>query len=1211
MSSSRGGFGGIAIVLLLAVVAFAALLVLSAAAPASAGAPGAPTGARPPVLTGAQIPSQYRLHLGDPVTLTALGSTPTTAAPASGPGPEPTDLPFAANVAVWTDARNQNRPTEARDSLGRTYLAFQSEVSPTNHDIYVARSDDDGRTWTAPVAVATTTADETNPSIIVTTGDRVTIFLQQDANPAAFAYAQSADRGNTWTIQPIGVSTTPIRNFEYPSFVANGMGAIGMWGVFCTDATNCGGGAQSAFMVWTADISVATGWSGVYFAQPPNVELFHPSAGLNSVTGDLVGSMEIEIFNNAAWDLTWFRFNPTTSFFSQDGLMCGTFCPSNTFVWPSIAVDGNRIITGAHFFNASLAPYTEILAVFSTNGGAAYNLVNGTPGTGQIDSAAQDKKYVSFEIKGANVHAAYWKTAGAGNNAIWYVAATGGGLTFLTPARVSDNTPATAIDQQHAVVVRDSTSGPLVAWHDSRDANANIYFAAFQRYTITLNTNPASLLVRFDGGAWQTAPATGQFPAGTSHTIEGQSPQPGATGVQYVFTQWNDANTNDPRTISVAADATYTATFRTQFQITVASNPTGRTVTVNAAPQTAPYLLWCDASATAALDAPSPQTVTPTSQYRFDSWSDGGAQAHGVLCDAPKTVTANFVRQWQITVASNPAGRDVAVDSVVQTGPYVFWCDDASSRTISAPSPQLTAPGTRYRFDTWSDGQGISHPITCTSSTTITATFILQYQITIGTNPAGRAVTVDGGPQTGPYTNWWDAGATIGLLVPSPQTVGAGSRFSFSAWSDGNVNPSRTLLADQPRSITAVFTTEYFLTISTNAGTVNPGNGWHPENDIVAISTTGPADGLTDRYRFGGWSGDLVWYTTSTTITMDGPKTIAANWVHQFKFDIRFASGVPGTTVTIDGVDVSPNVFWWNESSVHSIAAPATLAATSDTRYNFLSWQGAGANPQFSVTVSNAATYTAQYTRQFLVTLIISPTGPAVTVDGATPTGALWFDEGTQHVFDANANPQPGATGERFRFSAWSGAATGTTPLVTVTMDAPKVLTATYTRQFLLTINSQYGNPTCASPCVAVSGGCWYDESSQAQVSVTSPSAAGGTKFRLTGWSGAATTTALTATVTMDGPKTLTATWAEVSFLEEFGLYLGLLIAILVAVIGLVLFVVMRRRKKEPPVAAAPPPPPAAGMQQTSQAGGTKTCPACGMEIPGAASTCPVCGSAV
>ena len=776
---------------------------------------------------------------------------------------------------------------------------------------------------------------------------------------------------------------------------------------------------------------------------------------------------------------------------------------------------------------------------------------------------------------------------------------------------MSDNTPATAIDQQHAVVVRNSSAGPLVAWHDNRDGNANIYFASFQRYTITIATNPANLLVRFDSGPFVTAPATGQFPSGTSHRIECQSPQPGGIGAQYVFTQWNDGNANNPRTISVAADTTYTCSFRTQFQITIASVPSGRTVSVAGVQQTTPYLFWCNASATAALDAPSPQTVSPTSQYRFNSWSDLGAQAHPITCDASKTVTANFVLQWQVTIATNPAGRDVVVDSQTRTGPYVFWCDDGSSHTISAPGPQATGPGTQYRYDTWSDAGAQSHSITCTASSTVTANFVLQYQITISTTPAGRTVTVDSFPRVGPYTSWWDAGSNIGLLVPSPQNLGAGTRYSFSAWSDGNVNPSRTLLADQTRTLGAVFTTEYYLTMTTTPGTtVNPGSGWHPIDDVVAISTTGPPDGLTDRYRFSAWSGNYTGTVPTATVTMDGPKTINANWAHQYKIDLRFGAGVPGTNITVDTVPTSaPITAWWDDGSTHTVAAPANLAVGSDTRYNFLSWQGAGVNRQFSVTVTGAATYTATYTQQFLVTLSVSPAGRTILVDGIAwvPGTPVWFGSGTQHVFDAGSTPQMGAAGERFKFSGWAGG-NPSANLNTVTMDSPKVLTATYARQLLLTVVSSYGTPTCVSP--AEPGTCWYAENAPAQVTVTSPVSVGGTKYALTGWTGATSSSGSGATVTMDAAKTVTANWREVTFLEENGLYLGLLIAILVAVIAIVLVVVMRRRKKQPGIAAgmAPPPP----MQtQGTQMGGTKNCPACGMEIPGGATTCPVCGAAV
>ena len=1217
MSSSRGGFGGIAIVFLLAVFAFAVLLVLSAATPA-AGASGAPspTGARPPLLTGANIPSQYRLHLGSAVALTDLGSTPvppsTLSAP--GPGPKPADAPFGANLAVTADPAPEHRPTEARDSQGRTYIAFQHQVTPTNHDLYVSWSDDDGRTWSPAIAVASSSADETNPSIIVTSGDRVTIFLQQDANPSAFAYVQSADRGGSWNTLTIGVGTTPVMNFQFPSFVpylTTGAGAIGMYGVFCTSVTSCSGGAWSVFILWTNDISSPSGWTGVYFAQPNNIEIYHPAAGFNSVTGDLVGALEIEVFDNTAWDLAWFRFNPVTNFFTQDGNMCGTFCPSNTFVWPAIAVDGNRIVTGAHFFNTSLVPYNEIEAVFSSNGGNSYGLVNAN--SGMIDNAAVDKKYLSLDIKGTQVQAAYWKSAGVGNAATWFVQGINSGATFQSPVRVSDNTPATSIDQQRGIVVRNSTAGPLIAWHDSRDGNPNIYFASFQRYTITIQTVPANLLVRFDNGAYAASPVTAQLPSGTSHTIQAQSPQSGGPSVQYVFTQWNDGSTVNPKTISVSADTTYTATLATQFQITVASNPTGRTVTVGGGPRTAPYNFWCNMSATASIGAPSPQTVSPTSQYRFNSWSDLGAPTHMITCDQPKIVTANFVLQFQVTIATNPAGRDVLVDNVLQTGPYVFWCDNMTSHPISAPSPQATTPGTQYRFDTWSDLGAQGHSITCTGSTTITANFVLQYQLTILTNPTGRDVRVEGTTVQGPYAAYYDISSNVGLLVPSPQASGATARFSFSAWSDGNPNPNRIVVMDGVKSLTAVFTTEYYLTISSiPVGTTNPGNGWHPADDIVSITTTGPAPLATERYTFERWTGDVIWYASSLTVQMDRPITLTAHYIHQFKIDIT--SNAQNPSITVDGTLRTLPIAsqWWNESSSHTLVASTPVpGSTADDRWSFGSWPGgAVGNPTLNVVVSNSATLTATYTHQFRITLVTSPgSGPNITEGNKRYTGTtqMWWDEGSTHTLDAGPSPQSGGTGVRYVFQTWDSSFTAALRPYTVSQAA--TLTATYKKQFLLTIDSPHAAWTCVNSAGTQQDGCWYESGLTATVTVTSPFQDGGTKYVFTGWSGDGSGQSTSVQVTMNDVKTLRAGWREVTFLEEFGVYLGLLIGIIVAIVLVLLFLLMRRRKKEP----APAPPAAAPIQgaRAPPAGGTKTCPACGMEIPGAASTCPVCGSAV
>ena len=1217
MSSARGGYGGIAIVLLLAVVGLAVLFLAASAAPAVSNGP-AGLLARPPVLTGANIPNQYRLHLGPSVALTDLGPTPATASP-PGPGPEPTDLPFGTNVAIWTDARPQTRPTMAADSTGRVFVAFQHEVSGTNRDIYVSWTDDGGRTWMTPIAVAATGADETNPNVVVTAGDRVTIFFQQNANLGAFAYAASTDRGVTWTPATIGTGAT-LTNHQFPSFVKNpggptpGAGVYGGYQIFCTDAANCGGGAWTLLMLFNDDVSNTGGWQGTYFAQTPDVELFHPSVGINSGNGDLVGGMEIEITDNLEYDLTWFRFNPTSGFFSQDGLMCGNFCPSPDFVWPSISVDGTRIVVGADFNNAAIAPSYIILAVYSTNGGANYQLVNANSGT--IDAQFVDQKYVFFRLQGTQISTAYWKAG-----ATWYVSSLNAGAAFGTAQRVSDNTPPTAIDQLHAVALVNSTLGPLLTWHDSRDGNPNIYFAALQRYTVTLATTPPTTLnVRFDLSAtWSAAPYSQSFPAGSSHSIEAQSPQSPGAGIQYVFVQWNDGNTQNPRTISVTADITYTAQFKTQYQLTVATNPAGRNVNVSGAPQVGPYTTWCDAASSVPVDAPSPQTVTATSRYRFTTWSDGGAASHSITCDAAKTVTANFVLQFLVNVRTNAPGNptlQVTVNSVTYTAPVSFWFDQNSGQSLLAISPQALSADTQVVFTDWQGGPpNVAWTVAITGATDYVANYKVQYRVILDTNPPGLQLVVEGIQGTAPITSWWDAGTSHSVIANSPQFSGTTTRYQFSAWSDGDVNPSRSITADTPKTVIAIFQTQYFLTMtaSPTVGTLSPGNGWHNAGEPVTIQATAPADTLSERYRFNSWTGDATGSVNPTTITMDAPKSVTANWFHQFRIDIQVASGGPSASVVIDGGAglPMPQVVWWNEGTSHTIAADANILVGTDTRWNFVAWSPGGATNPLTVAASSSGTYSASYSRQFRVTIVVDATVPSgatapdVLVGGNPYTAAIWADEGSQLALNAQ-DSQSGGTGIRYKFTSWSDTTTGAIRTYSVT--APAALTVTYETQFRLTVTSSYGSPVCVGAKEQSADQCWYADGATATVTVTSPSTAGGQNYVIESWSGDASGVAASVTISMSGPKAVTVNWRPVTFLEAYGVVLGIVIAILAIAIILALLL-MRRRKKQEPEAVPPPPPATAGTKAPPAQGGTKTCGACGMEIPAGAATCPVCGA--
>jgi len=119
-----------------------------------------------------------------------------------------------------------------------------------------------------------------------------------------------------------------------------------------------------------------------------------------------------------------------------------------------------------------------------------------------------------------------------------------------------------------------------------------------------------------------------------SHTIAVATPQAGLAGTQYVFTGWSD-NGAASHTISVgSAGATYSASFKTQYRLTMAANPSAAG---SVDPASGSYF---DSGTVVTV------TATPTSPFAFSWWSGdaaGSANPASVTMNAAKSVTANFV----------------------------------------------------------------------------------------------------------------------------------------------------------------------------------------------------------------------------------------------------------------------------------------------------------------------------------------------------------------------------------------------------------------------------------------------------------------------------------------------------------------------------------------------------------------------------------------
>lgn len=198
------------------------------------------------------------------------------------------------------------------------------------------------------------------------------------------------------------------------------------------------------------------------------------------------------------------------------------------------------------------------------------------------------------------------------------------------------------------------------------------------------------------------------------------------------------------------------------------------------------------------------------------------------------------------------------------------------------------------------------------------------------------------------------------------------------------------------------------------------------------------------------------------------------------------------------------------------------------------------------------------------ITLQVEPKIAGVTVDGVSysadrlPVTSTW-EIGSVHTLVVDSMIS-GAAGVRYVFVEWSDGSKDASRTITVTESAD--LTATFKTQYELNVASDLGDPQ---------GSGWYDAGSTATFSVTSPQPEGGLFGSLGGktvfqaWTGDSTENTATASIKMDGPKSVQAEWTTDDS-QPYMILGGIGAAIVVVII--LAFILIRRR------GAAPPPPP-------------------------------------
>jgi uncharacterized repeat protein (TIGR02543 family) len=242
--------------------------------------------------------------------------------------------------------------------------------------------------------------------------------------------------------------------------------------------------------------------------------------------------------------------------------------------------------------------------------------------------------------------------------------------------------------------------------------------------------------------------------------------------------------------------------------------------------------------------------------------------------------------------------------------------------------------------------------------------------------------------------------------------------------------------------------------------------------------------------------------------------------------------------LTVTSAYGNPQGNGWYKNTASADFSITELVELPDTKYIFTGWSGdySGDNAAASVVMTEPKTVTANWRSEFLLT---------VNSDFGSPTGAGWYRDGNTADFSVTDYIELSDT--KHYFIGWSDDTTSSSAASSLVMSEPKVVTADWRHEYLLTVNSEYGQPT---------GAGWYQEGETASVFVA-PVQGAIIRQIFDGWSGDLSDTQAASSLAINTPKVITATW-HTDYMQLYLLIGG--IVVLAGIIVTVVVLVRRRR---------------------------------------------------
>jgi uncharacterized protein (TIGR02145 family) len=313
-------------------------------------------------------------------------------------------------------------------------------------------------------------------------------------------------------------------------------------------------------------------------------------------------------------------------------------------------------------------------------------------------------------------------------------------------------------------------------------------------------------------------------------------------------------------------------------------------------------------------------SATPNQHWVFSRWEgdhEGTDNPVIITLDSDKDIAAIFEKR-DYTLTIETVGEGSVSERVVQ------------QKTTEHPYGtvvELTAvPAEGWEFDGWEgDVESDENPLTLTieGETTVTAVFTrIEYPLTI--NIVGEGDVEETVVQA--KTTDYPEGTVVELTaVPDENWI-------FWEWSgdlEGDENPE-TITIDGPKEVTATFLRTYKLvTIAEpeEGGTVTPDDTVFVRDTDIEVEAI-PNHG----WRFVNWEGDFTGSVNPFELTMNGNKTIVANFERQeFLVDISTEGDGSVETELISGTATENGYLFESEVEFTAVAADG---------WEFSGWEG-------------------------------------------------------------------------------------------------------------------------------------------------------------------------------------------------------------------------------------------------------------------------------